>query len=83
MKSAGGEGEFESCVWYAGTCFRRVDTARSLGANRRQLLEAGVAAEKIAVVGSVPDARWMGWGGEGIFAPDGEGFTGRMLSVVE
>jgi hypothetical protein len=52
-------------------------------ANKRQLLDAGVAAAKIGVVGECTSCTRLANGRRRYFSHRGEhGFTGRMLSVV-
>ena len=52
-------------------------------ANRRQLLDAGVSAERISVVGECTACTRLPDGRRRYFSHRGEhGFTGRMLSVV-
>ena len=50
-------------------------------ANRRQLVAAGVAVERITVVGSARLCR-AAWGAALLLASLESGFTGRMLSVI-
>ncbi len=52
-------------------------------ANRRQLLDAGVFAENISVVGECTACTYVRSGSRKYFSHRGEhGFTGRMLSVI-
>jgi polyphenol oxidase len=77
---------FEARYGYAGELFSRGLEAERLDlweANRRQLVEAGVSAEKIAVVGECTACAVVAGGRKRYFSHRGErGFTGRMMSAV-
>ncbi|MDE1156568.1 MAG: laccase domain-containing protein [Acidobacteriaceae bacterium] len=52
-------------------------------ANRRQLLDAGLSAKKITVMGECTACTRLPNGNRKYFSHRGEsGFTGRMLSVI-
>ena len=78
--------EFGSQFGYAEELFRRMDGENIhldlWEANRRQLLDAGVEAERITVVGECT-ACAVSDGERKYFSHRAEhGFTGRMMSVV-
>jgi copper oxidase (laccase) domain-containing protein len=79
-------GEFGAAFGYAGELFREVAAEMRLDlweANRRQLMEAGVGAERIVVLGECTACALDGAGRRRYFSHRAEkGFTGRMLSVV-
>jgi len=85
-------GEFEGQFAYAPNLFSEVDDAQSLShhihmdlwqANRRQLLDAGLRAEAITVVGECTACTRLQDGRRKYFSHRAEhGFTGRMISVV-
>lgn len=79
--------EFEGQFGYAEALFREVDGGQMhldlWKANRRQLLDAGVGAARIAVVGECTACARDARGGLRYFSHRGErGVAGRMLSVV-
>jgi hypothetical protein len=83
---------FEARYGYAGELFsREASGPEHLGlahldlweANRRQLVGAGVSAEKIVVVEECSACAVVGGGRKKYFSHRGErGFTGRMMSAV-
>jgi copper oxidase (laccase) domain-containing protein len=82
--------EFDRAFGYAGALFRGARQDMRLGlhldlweANRRQLVEAGVGAERIAVLGECSGCAVDEAGRRRYFSHRvDKGFTGRMLSVV-
>jgi polyphenol oxidase len=79
-------GEFEAAFGYAADLFQVAGAEMRLDlweANRRQLVAAGVSAERIAVVGECSGCAVDAMGRRRYFSHRVEkGFTGRMLSVV-
>jgi hypothetical protein len=76
---------FEARYRYAGELFSRgkPEHLDLWEANRRQLVEAGVSAEKIAVVGECTACAVVAEGRKKYFSHRGErGFAGRMMSAV-
>lgn len=78
--------EFAAQFKYADALFRTVDDGQMRldlwEANRRQLLDAGVAADKITVIGECT-ACARSHGERKYFSHrDEHGFTGRMMSVI-
>ena len=78
---------FEARYGYAGELFSGVASGPEhldlWEANRRQLVGAGVSAEKIVVVGECSACAVVGGGRKKYFSHRGErGFTGRMMSAV-
>jgi polyphenol oxidase len=87
--AVGGEvrSEFEGRFGYAGQLFREVNGGQMhldlWEANRRQLLDAGVGAARIVMVGECTACARDAGGGLRYFSHRGErGVAGRMLSVV-
>jgi YfiH family protein len=80
-------GEFEARFGYARELFRTVGDSMMLDlweANRRQLLEAGVAGERITVLGECSGCAGVGTSeGRRYYSHRMEkGFAGRMMSAV-
>jgi polyphenol oxidase len=75
--------EFESAFTYAADLFGEGSRLDLWEANRQQLLAAGIAQEKIVVVGECSGCSVDATGRRQYFSHRMEkGFTGRMLSVV-
>lgn len=79
-------GRFEERYGYAAELFSAIGSETHMDlplANRRQLLEAGVPADKISIVGGCTACTRLADGRRMYFSHRAErGITGRMLSVV-
>lgn len=77
--------EFEAAFPYAAELFRESPTLHAdlWAANRRQLLDAGVQAARISLLGECSACSRVKDGGRKYFSHRAEkGFTGRMMAVV-
>ncbi len=78
--------EFAGAFPYAADLFSTRDAAMHLNlaeANRRQMLDAGMAAERIALVGECTGCTLLREGGRKYFSHRAEnGFTGRSMALI-